>query len=164
MFEVALFGVGNDRRRAHAPRHIHFLLALLLVGAPCSSQVCKPYLEERPGSTTPSFRPHSSVFEACGVSEETYRQVIRDWLQTRSSSSPPLSSLSLGRAETFRWISRYLADAALRRPEWGRRISRGSPGEHNKFVLDLLSDPVFLKRLDQPFDWRWQTMNPQGYR
>lgn len=92
------------------------------------------------------------MFDACDVSEEVYGQVISDWLETRSPSSTPLSSLSLGRAETFPWISRYLANAALLRPEWGRRISRGSPGEHNRFVAGLLSDPAFLKRLDQPFD------------
>lgn len=92
------------------------------------------------------------MFDACDVSEETYGQVIGDWLRTRSPGSTPLSSLSLGRAETFPWISRYLADAALLRSEWGRRISKGSPGEHNKFVAALLSEPRFLKRLDRPFD------------
>ena len=129
-----------------------WLLILGLVGAPSTAQACTPYIEEHPASTSATFRPHSSAFGACDVSEESYRQVIRNWLQTRPSSSTPLSSLSLGRAETFPWISRYLADAALLRPEWGRRISRGSPGEHNRFVAGLLSDPAFLKRLDQPFD------------
>ena len=139
-------------RRPYFPRHSHFLLVLLLVWAPCVSQVCTPYIEEHPASTTPSFRPHSSLFDACDVSEEAYGQVISDWLKTRSPGLTPLSSLSLGRAETFPWISRYLADAALLRSEWVRRISKGSPGEHNKFVAALLSEPAFLKRLDRPFD------------
>lgn len=129
-----------------------WLLMLCLVGAPSIAQVCTPSIEEHSASRSATFRPHSSVFEACDVSEKAYRQVIRNWLQTRPSSSTPLSSLSLGRAEAFPWISRYLADAALQRPEWGRSISRGSPGEHNSFVADLLSEPTFLKRLDEPFD------------
>jgi hypothetical protein len=129
-----------------------WLLAVCLAATPSIAQVCTPYVEEHPASTAATFRPHASVFQACEVNEETYRQVIRDWLRTRSSGSAPLSSLSLGRAEAFPWISRYLADAALGRPQWVRRVARGSSGEHNRFVADLLSEPAFLKRLDQPFD------------
>ncbi len=131
--------------------HVHVLLALYLISQPGIALGCEPYIEEHPAWATATFRPHSSAFDACDVSEETYRDVTKDWIQSRSPDLKPLTSLSLGRAITFPWVSRHLADTALQWPEWIKRISKGSPGEHNTFVAALLSEPAFLERLDQPF-------------
>jgi hypothetical protein len=113
---------------------------------------CAPYIEEHPASPSASFRPHPAAFEHCEVSEATYQRVVAEWLRTRPADSPPISSLSLGRAVTFPWISRHVADAALQSPGWGARISRAKAGEREKLARPALLDPVLLKRLAVPFE------------
>jgi len=132
----------------------HIAASLLLcvfcrIGA---AQVCAPYIEEHPAWNTASFRAHTAAAQACRVGEETYRQVIHGWLQQRAADAPSLASLSLGRAENFPWLSHHLADTALRSHEWHKRLRRATPGEHNQYVADILSEPTFLQRLDQAFN------------
>ncbi|MEO8670659.1 MAG: hypothetical protein ABI411_05035 [Tahibacter sp.] len=130
------------------------VLALWLLFACCAqsfAQTCAPFVEEQAAWSTAMFRPHSNGMQSCTVSEEVYRAVVRDWLRDRAPALPPLTSLSLGRAENFPWLSHYLADSALQSANWRTRVLRAGAGEHNQFVADLLSEPAMLQRLDAPF-------------
>ncbi len=87
----------------------------------------------------------------CEVAESSYREVISNWLSTRSASAPPLRGLYLGRALTFPWISRHLAEAALRDPQWDARRGKARSGGPNQWVSSTLSGPTFLARIAAPF-------------
>lgn len=132
------------------PRGI--FLAIFLLAGPCVAWACTPYIEEHPGWTSASFRPHTDAFEHCDVSEAVYRQVVGDWLRARTPDLPTISSLSLGRAVTFPWISRYLADSALQSPGWAARVSRARKGERDRLAAPILSAPALLQRLAVPFE------------
>ncbi|WP_300453903.1 hypothetical protein [Accumulibacter sp.] len=122
------------------------LLALPLVAAACA-----PQIDEQPGADTASFRPHSDAFLRCEVSESTYREVIGRWLRARPADAPPLRGLSLGRAFHFPWISRHLAESALRDGQWDARRGRPRHAGENRWVASTLSEPDFLVRLAIPF-------------
>ncbi|MBN8448111.1 MAG: hypothetical protein J0M13_03765 [Candidatus Accumulibacter sp.] len=124
--------------------------ALLLASSPLAS-ACSPYVEGSPDPAYAVFRPHGSAFESCEVSEETYRRVLAQWLQSRPPESARLVSLSLGRARDYPWISRHLADSARGSSEWSDHGRRIPPGRQNTLVAKLLSDTTFLQRLDAPF-------------
>lgn len=112
---------------------------------------CAPFIEEHPGWTSASFRLHVSALEPCGVDEARYRRVIADWLQQRPATRPDVTSLSLGRAVNFPWISRFLADAALRSPDWAARVARARSGERDRLARPILQDLALLQRLAAPF-------------
>lgn len=127
------------------------LLAWLGVGAAWAF-ACTPLIEASPAGDTAVFRPHSNAFLHCEVSEASYREVVGNWLRGRPADAPRLRSLYLGRAVSFPWISRHLADAALHSGAWHTRRgkARRSGGE-NGLVAGLLSTEVFRSRLGVPF-------------
>ena len=131
------------------------LLAGVLLANPAAAETCAPFIEEHPAWASASFRPHTTAFEACSVDEARYRQVIADWLQRRQqtslSTAPDVTSLSLGRAVNFPWISRFIADAALQTPGWAGRVARTKIGERDKLARPVLHDPALLQRLAAPF-------------
>lgn len=127
------------------------LVAALLVAAPLPVLACVAFAEDHTNSSTASVRTRPPVAEACDISEDSYRQAIKAWLQTRSPGAA-LTGLSLARAVQFRWISQHLADAGLKSAEWRRRVARGSSGLQNSFVAAALSEPAFLNRLAAPFE------------
>lgn len=122
-----------------------------LLAMPSLAAACAPYVEERNGSVSASFRRHSNDLVSCQVTESSYDEVIRNWLRNRPSSAPPLSGLSLGRAVDFPWISRHLADKALKHPRWDVRRGKVRVGGLNQFVAAVLSEEEFLARLAEPF-------------
>jgi hypothetical protein len=109
-------------------------------------------VEERLPSGEAMFRPHTTAFEKCEVAEETYRRVVAAWSRGRPADAPPLTSLSLGRAVSFPWISRHIADSALGSPAWDARSGKPRGSAINKLVAGLLSEPGFLARLGAPFE------------
>ena len=131
------------------------LLAGVLLANPVAAETCSPFIEEHPAWASASFRLHITAFEACSVDEARYRQVIADWLQrqqqTSPSTAPDITSLSLGRAVNFPWISRFIADAALQTPGWAVRVARTKIGERDKLAKPVLHDPALLQRLAVPF-------------
>jgi|GEM_PF-2925360 len=139
--------------RVSCPRG--FRLGLLWAGLVWANQAsadpCAPFIEEHPGWTSASFRPHVSALESCGVDEARYRRVIADWLQQRPATRPDVTSLSLGRAVDFPWISRFLADAALRSPDWALRVARARSGERDRLARPILRDAALLQRLAAPY-------------
>lgn len=128
------------------------LLAAFLVAQSCAAVACTPFVETRAGSA--SFRPHATAFERCVVSEAAYRQVLVDWLRSPEASGAghDIASLALGRAVAFPWLSRHLADAALRRPGWAARSARATQADRDGMAAAVLRDPALLARLAAPFD------------
>ena len=145
---IPFHSIGACKMRA---RVVVILFATLL-SAPRVALACVPHIEEHANSPSASFRPHTSASAGCEVSEHEYRRVVNHWLQNRAPGAAALSSLSLGRAEKFPWISQHLADAALHSEEWRTRAARGSAARQNSFVAATLSKPVFLRRLSLPFE------------
>lgn len=135
-------------RRSRLARRI---MTAALLALPSMAAACTPHIEEGPGGKTASFRPHTDAFMHCEVAESSYREVISNWLSTRSASAPPLRGLYLGRALTFPWISHHLAEAALRDPQWDARRGKARSGGPNQWVSATLSGPTFLARIATPF-------------
>ncbi len=131
------------------------LLIGTLVLASCAAwadQACAPHVEEHPGWHSASFRAHTDAYKHCPVSEGAYRVVVAGWLKARHETGPSLTSLSLGRAVDFPWLSEYLARAALADPRWDGLHGRLRGGDLNAWVASLLSDPLLLERLRVPFE------------
>lgn len=130
--------------RAAAP-----FLATLWISA---THACEPFVEEHPAWASASLRPHRDAFEHCVITEETYRSTVAAWLRDRPSTAVRLESLSLGRAVSLPWLSRLIADGAIERRTWAKRISRARPGERDRLAAEVLRDPKLLQRLAVPFE------------
>ncbi|MCB1897273.1 MAG: hypothetical protein H6945_09780 [Zoogloeaceae bacterium] len=124
-----------------------FLLSLASVPA----LACEPYVEEPADRSYGRLRPHINALEACEVSEEGYRAVVRGWLRNRAADAPRLTSLALGRAVAYPWISRHLADAALRQPGWAAQVKATPRGRRDALATTAIRDPALLVRLAEPF-------------
>ena len=125
------------------------LLSLSLADA---ASACTPVIQERASESTASLRPHTSAFERCTIDEAAYRKVVAEWIRTRPADSAAISSLSLGRAVDYPWLSRFIADSALASPDWAKRVAKARGVERDKLAAAILSDPVLRKRLDVPFE------------
>lgn len=127
-------------------------LTMVLATSPLSALGCRPFIEEHQNGSYGTFRAHTNAFEDCPVSEATYRQVVTAWLQSRSGESANFTSLSLGRAVAFPWVSQHIADAALRLPNWAAQVSSVRPGRRDGLAAAAIRDPALLKRLAAPFE------------
>lgn len=134
------------------PASVRILLTIFILCVPGSLLACEPFVEEHPGRTSASFRPNTNAFDRCPVSEHDYHAVVRAWLGSRAPEDDGITSLSLGRAVSFPWLSRYIADAALQSPQWAARVREARPGTRDKLAVDVLQDPALLKRLAVPFE------------
>lgn len=131
-----------------------FLPGLILIAglaAAPAALACAPFVEEHPSGATASFRPHTTALEHCEVDEPTYRRVVSAWLAARPADAAPLTSLFVGRAVSFPWLSRQIADAALASPDWAARVAQAKPGERDRLGGEVLRDPALLRRLAVPF-------------
>ena len=129
-----------------------WLVSICLAVGPSLALACAPFIEEHPTWSSASFRPHTTAFEHCTVDETTYRRIVAAWLQSRSSGSARISSLALGRAVAYPWLSQHIADSALANPEWAAQIAKAKPGEREKLAAKVLLDPALLRRLAVPFE------------
>lgn len=128
------------------------LVSTCLAVGPSLALACSPFIEEHPTSSSASFRPHTTAFEHCTVDETTYRRVVAAWLQNRPTGSARITSLALGRAVTYPWLSQRIADSALASPGWAAQVAKAKPGERDKLAAKALLDPALLRRLAAPFD------------
>lgn len=117
--------------------------------APTLSLACTPFIEVHASGTSATLRPNTTAFERCAVDEPTYRRVVSAWLRSRPAG---VTSLSLGRAVSYPWLSRHIADSALASPDWAARISRARAVERDKLAAQVLRDPALLRRLAVPFE------------
>ncbi|MFY9973631.1 MAG: hypothetical protein WAK53_05195 [Chromatiaceae bacterium] len=122
------------------------------MNAPLPSLGCSPFIEEHPHSSYATFRANTDAFESCPVSEATYRHVVSEWLRSRASGWPELTSLSLGRAVSFPWVSQHIADAALETPSWAAKVAGAPPGRRDALAAGAIRDPELLHRLAVPFE------------
>jgi len=129
-----------------------FLVSIGLAVGQGLALACSPFIEEHLTWSSASFRPHTTAFEHCTVDESTYGQVVAAWLQNRPSGATRITSLALGRAVAFPWLSQHIADSALAQPEWAAQMARAKPGEREKLAAKALLDPALLRRLAAPFD------------
>jgi hypothetical protein len=128
------------------------LVSMCLAIGPSLALACSPFIEEHPTSSSASFRPHTTAFEHCAVDETTYRRVVAAWLQNRPTGSARITSLALGRAVAFPWLSQYIADSALAVPDWAAQMAKAKPGEREKLAAKVLLDSALLRRLAVPFE------------
>lgn len=115
-----------------------FLPIFLALAQPALA--CTPWVEDRNAGAI--LRPHTDAFEECTIDEATYQRLIADWLRARAPDASKITTLGLGRAVTYPWLSRQMADAALEKP--GHLPS-------SKLAAQVLLDPALLQRLAMPF-------------
>jgi hypothetical protein len=99
-----------------------------------------------------TLRPGVSSAVSCRVDETAYRQLVVRWLQERPRSAAPVSSLALGRALHYPWLSQHIADLALASPGWAGRIAAAPAGGRERLAGLVFSDPRLLQRLAVPFE------------
>ena len=126
------------------------LFTLVVTGMPVWA--CSPFIEEHPQYASASFRAHTTAFEHCPVSEPTYQRVVSQWLQARSPDLPVLQSLSLGRAVDFPWLSRHIAESALKLPRWKALVAATPRGRLDALAVRIFQDPALRGRLATPFE------------
>ena len=110
---------------------------------------CRPHVETQSDGAA-LFRPHADAMTHCPVAEETYRGVISAWIAAYGQTGVSITSIGLGRAVNYPWISSSLIRAALANPDWDRRRGRSRKHELNVFVAALLQEPRLLQRLSAP--------------
>jgi hypothetical protein len=133
-----------------ALRRVVFAAGLAL-GLPTGA-ACVPFIEEAPSGGSASLRADASSAASCRVDEAAYRQVIVQWLQERPRSAGPVSSLALGRAQQYPWLSQHIAGAALASPGWASRVAGASAGERDRLAGFVFKDPQLVQRLGVPFE------------
>jgi hypothetical protein len=124
---------------------------LLLIVLVVPVRACSPYIEESPDHLSATFRVHTTVFEHCPVSEETYQRLVTQWVHSRSSDLPVLQSLYLGRAADFPWLSRQIADVALKVPGWKSLVAATPRGRLDSLAAQVLQGLEMRRRLAIPF-------------
>ena len=133
-------------------RTLSFLFLLgMMTATSLSAQFCSPFIEEHPQQATAVFRQHTDDFSRCPVSEASYQQVLRQWLQSRETDLPPLTGLSLGRAVNFPWLSHLIADTALREPAWQSLIIATPRGRLDALAARVFEHAELRARLAEPF-------------
>lgn len=123
----------------------------LFAATPLPAQHCAPFIEEYPQQATAVFRKHTDAFAECPVTEASYQQILRQWLQARASNLPPLTGLSLGRAVDFPWLSRLIADTALRVPAWQSLVIATPRGRLDALAARVFENAELRARLAEPF-------------
>ncbi len=153
---VAMTAMGLDMQRRITLSHLilafSFLSFLGIIAAtPLVAQPCAPFIEEHPQQTTAVFRKHTDAFTECPVSEASYQQILRQWLQARATNLPPLTGVSLGRAVDFPWLSRLIADTALKVPAWQSLIIATPRGRLHALAARVFENAELRARLAEPF-------------
>lgn len=119
--------------------------------AAVAGATCEPYVEEQPKWQSATLRPSRGALESCDVTEDAYHAVVKAWLAARAADAPQLDSLALGRAVSYPWLSRAIADAALASPGWAVRAAHAKPGRRSALAAPILRAPALRDRLALPF-------------
>ncbi len=119
--------------------------------AAVAGAACEPYVEEQPKWHSATFRPSRAALASCDVTEDAYRAVVGAWLAARAPDAPPLDTVALGRAVSYPWLSRAIADAALASPGWASRATHAKPGRRDALAAPVLRAPALRDRLALPF-------------
>lgn len=131
-------------------RRVGCVLALLVARPGDAAPPCEPFVEEQSAWASARVRAHRDELTRCELDEATYRAVLGAWLAARAPGAGRLESIGLGRALSYPWISRHIADAALRLPGWPAAASRR--GARERLAGQAIRDPALLRRLAAPFE------------
>jgi len=145
------------------PRLVALAVVLFSTTPALARAECAPYVEEQPKWHSATLRPGRETLASCEVSEDAYRAVVQAWLAARRPDAAPLDSLSLGRAVSFPWLSRAIADAALASPGWAPRAAHAKPGRRDALAAPILRDPALRDRLAAPFAGSGLTVKSISY-
>lgn len=127
---------------------INLLVLALLAATGAMAFACSPYIEEH--ETTPAFRANASAFETCPVSEEAYNLIIRQWLHTKQPAVQ-ITSMYLGRAVDYPWISKQITDNALVLIRKKGPVTKMTPKQRYALESAAIKDAALLERLAAPF-------------
>jgi hypothetical protein len=125
--------------------------AALCLTATVAGAACVPYVEEEPKWRSATLRPSRGALESCDVTEDAYRAAVKGWLAARAPDAPPPDTVALGRAVSYPWLSRAIADAALASPGWASRATHAKPGHRDALAAPILRAPALRDRLALPF-------------
>lgn len=128
------------------------LAALALPCAAVPAPDCPPSIEVAADGHSARLRAGREGTARCTVSEADYHATVRAWWAGWPAGSPIPTSLGLGRAVDYPWLSRHIADAALAMPGWRVRVDHARRGELDRLARPVLQSPTLLQRLARPFD------------
>src|SRR5687767_13759877 len=122
------------------------IVALLPLVAQAQAQPCRPHVEVHPGVTSVTFRPHADAFRPCPVDRDTYARVLREWL---ASAPAGVTSVSLGRAVQYQWLSELMRDwDGGRMPTPAMREALSLPFDGSAYEVDGVSFEKVLRGRD----------------
>ena len=134
-----------------------FLWSLTLVLFPVSQilaqqQECDLIIELPVNSQEARVRPEGGDYRQCLISETALREGIKNQLNAWAALHWPIRSVNLGRAINYPWLVDYLIEASLASTAWDIHKGRSLSGSDNLFVSGILSEPVFIRRLQDFFE------------
>jgi hypothetical protein len=134
-----------------------FLWSLTLVLFPVSQilaqqQECALIIELPEKSHEARVRPVSGDYRQCLISETALRAGIKTQLNAWKDLDWTVRSVNLGRAINYPWVVDYLIEASLASTDWDIHNGRSISGSDNRFVSRILSEPVFIRRLQALFE------------
>jgi len=127
------------------------LLGLQIPATAAGAASCAPTVEEAARWQSARLRPGREGLRPCPVSEDAYRNAVRQWLAGRPPQAPAPASLALGRAADYPWLSRLIAEQALALPDWRRRVSETRRGQLHELAAPVLQGEALRARLALPF-------------
>ena len=119
----------------------HLIACLAVAACALPAWACSPWIEEY-ASGHAVLRAHADALQECTLDEMGYQRLVAGWLRGRPHEAGKITSIGLGRAVTYPWLSRHIADAALRQP---------AHVKGDALAAAVLQDPVLLQRLALPF-------------
>ena len=127
-------------------------LLLALLAGPAVAQDCQPFIEKHASGPGVSFRPHRDAFTACPVDEAAYERVLGGWLRALPAARPAPTSIALGRAVQYPWLSDLIRQTAANDAAWRARAAASPPSARDRQLDALLRQPAVLQRLAAPFE------------
>lgn len=115
-------------------------------------QECELIIELPENSREVRVSPVSEDYRPCLISETALGEGIKHNLNAWAALDWPVRSVNLGRAINYPWLVDYLIDASLASTDWDIHKGRSlGGGDNNRFVSRILSEPVFIRRLQDLF-------------
>lgn len=122
------------------------LVACVFMSSVRAAPECTAEINVRERWNAAHFRTYASTVGTCTVSEARYVDVVARWLQ-RDENAGVLTSLSLGRAIHYPWITNFMVETTATQHGLHGQVD----ADVNQWVVQMLSTEDFLQRLNQPF-------------
>ncbi|MDP2179525.1 hypothetical protein [Methylicorpusculum sp.] len=115
-------------------------------------QGCELIIELSEKSREARVRPVGEDYSQCLVSETALGEGIKNQLNAWADLDWTVRSVNLGRAINYPWLVDFLIEASLASTDWDIHKGRSLSGGDNRFVSRILSEPVFIRRLQAFFE------------